>query len=869
MLRFPFQLIIHSVGQRIFQTLRFMISGAKDIDYQGVDIRDKQKDKQSKVQYFRSAWLLYGVGLFLLNLIAVSFNSIFSNVVLVYTFLIFSVGLTVGIFTMNVVKGKHTWVSRLVSAFAWAAGAITLLALRIVAEVGDSLWPIGSIVIGAILLFTWASKPWASSKIWQLKLDNRVISTLSRSFILSLSTLLWFFWTPIYRIVNLEGPGESIIMLFTHDLALYSGAILASIFIYYGLGRLTEYVDYLRFLRRAKALEADFWRKYFRMNAYNASRIFNLFDEVRSSLEEGSQHYAQQYLGKIKKYLNGRLDPPAEADVPLTRKSGGSYIGGPSLTSYAVSQGAAQADRQIMDWKDALEKKFNARTMQWGKEGFAAGLGLLHQGEEDTGFSLIHPFQIRIAGSFHPMFPQAIANRLDQGGYVIDVASQEEAIEIIKAWQLRRWIMSKMTPGGNSYPTAINLFEQALALEQEGIAHQRVLYIASNKFDAKSVAPSLIPLGNKSEFIQRMKLAGLMMIFTRVKAMVVHTRTAFGFKSAAMTGMTLDADAPYLNDQYIVDDKSTTVYDLDAFAADQRDFLNNPNLISKVPLRAPQNTLTRVGDAVGYIERGHGMNLVGTMVLGGSAGESISTGWGNGQEMVYSDATEAFRKNYQLYPVTSRYEQGSFANNFGLRIFSGNQDYNISEDLGTIVKATYMKISSKGVDGNPYPASLPTENKPDMASAEAELQIIHRAFGGQDVLSAQGITLDKTNAVISPSLAAPAEVRGGVLYVNPNTLRGPPGQLRVIFEGHELYHLLGKNEQEARNLTLKYLPERNLLNSHIVFLQINAIGLIPDKDWLQSLLSSANSSSPIWNKTVTIQEHDLSSSPANGISDER
>jgi hypothetical protein len=76
-------------------------------------------------------------------------------------------------------------------------------------------------------------------------------------------------------------------------------------------------------------------------------------------------------------------------------------------------------------------------------------------------------------------------------------------------------------------------------------------------------------------------------------------------------------------------------------------------------------------------------------------------------------------------------------------------------------------------DGN-YPATIPTSNEPDRATDEAELGTIIKAFGGKDALLAKGITLDSTNVIVKASLPVPAEVDKGILFVNPNTLRGPP-----------------------------------------------------------------------------------------------
>ncbi|MCM8824316.1 MAG: hypothetical protein NC822_06570, partial [Candidatus Omnitrophica bacterium] len=90
---------------------------------------------------------------------------------------------------------------------------------------------------------------------------------------------------------------------------------------------------------------------------------------------------------------------------------------------------------------------------------------------------------------------------------------------------------------------------------------------------------------------------------------------------------------------------------------------------------------------------------------------------------------------------------------------------------------------------------------------------------------------------ISPSLESPAEVRGGILYVNPNALRGPPEQLKVIFSGHELFHLLNPDasEDQARLYTIRYLLEHNFLEEHLKWLKKNDIGLTTEIDWLASL----------------------------------
>ena len=95
----------------------------------------------------------------------------------------------------------------------------------------------------------------------------------------------------------------------------------------------------------------------------------------------------------------------------------------------------------------------------------------------------------------------------------------------------------------------------------------------------------------------------------------------------------------------------------------------------------------------------------------------------------------------------------------------------------------------KSSDPKMYPATMSTTTVSDRAPTTEELNLITAAFGGKAALAVKGITLDNSNVIISPALAVPAKVKNGILFVNTNILRGPPEQLKVIFEGHELFHL--------------------------------------------------------------------------------
>ncbi|MCF7887458.1 MAG: glycosyltransferase, partial [Candidatus Omnitrophica bacterium] len=59
----------------------------------------------------------------------------------------------------------------------------------------------------------------------------------------------------------------------------------------------------------------------------------------------------------------------------------------------------------------------------------------------------------------------------------------------------------------------------------------------------------------------------------------------------------------------------------------------------------------------------------------------------------------------------------------------------------------------------------------------------------------------------------------------------------------------GYNEAEARQKTIEYLIEHNLLESHIEFLKSNNLDIVADSDWLKSLQESQNQ-----NKTIEMDE---------------
>jgi hypothetical protein len=154
----------------------------------------------------------------------------------------------------------------------------------------------------------------------------------------------------------------------------------------------------------------------------------------------------------------------------------------------------------------------------------------------------------------------------------------------------------------------------------------------------------------------------------------------------------------------------------------------------------------------------------------------------------------------------------------------------------TVKKSGKPSKSDSARSGSAYPATMVVIDQPDRAAKLSERKKIIELLGGQIALKGQKVTI-----VISPSLGNPAQVKKAhgrmYLYVSPAILEGPLSQLKVIFAGHELFHILypQKSDEEIKLLTIKYLIKRNLLGSHIKFLEYNLISLNPDVDWMQML----------------------------------
>ncbi|MFA7114137.1 MAG: DUF6531 domain-containing protein, partial [Candidatus Omnitrophota bacterium] len=162
-------------------------------------------------------------------------------------------------------------------------------------------------------------------------------------------------------------------------------------------------------------------------------------------------------------------------------------------------------------------------------------------------------------------------------------------------------------------------------------------------------------------------------------------------------------------------------------------------------------------------------------------------------------------------------------------------------------------IFYQGIKNNlSFPMSMPSAGwAPSGKDAEKMRADVLKYLGGREKMSKMKFTL-----IFDSKLESPAEtvlLKGGRyhLLVNPNVMvNAPPEQLRIIFQGHELFHLEGDNELLACKKTTEYLIKNNLLIKHIDFLKENDLGMRADKNWLNLL--SGLSSSPLETEAIKI-----------------
>jgi hypothetical protein len=315
----------------------------------------------------------------------------------------------------------------------------------------------------------------------------------------------------------------------------------------------------------------------------------------------------------------------------------------------------------------------------------------LHELEVQHAVSLWHPAQLVVSPDDTPQDPR-------WQGLHLKVANEPERRELLAAWHARRWVVTMMSTAGHSQDTAINLVDMAVQLNSHGLAGQTAFYLIQNKYDNRDDNRPTQQRYDTGELQQREKLCQLIETLSPgTRAYNVQNWTPFGFKAGGMTGMDLVPEENLGLTTLVVLDRNATVHDLDAFVLDLAEAMTDPNLAIVIPGRGTTNTLTDIGQGSQLIEEGHRSFLRGLMgLLGGDAGESLGTGWGNIVSYTYGKTQRAMLDPaIPKMPLTSRMHRGS---SFQMRteglIGFGPHAVGISEDTWAVSQATHNLVAT-------------------------------------------------------------------------------------------------------------------------------------------------------------------------------
>ena len=344
------------------------------------------------------------------------------------------------------------------------------------------------------------------------------------------------------------------------------------------------------------------------------------------------------------------------------------------------------------------ERPDDATLAQWFAE--------LHELEKKHDVTMWHPMQIVVSGS--------VSGRLSEGespvsdppthspalpeelGLNLPVDNVEQRDRLLRAWHVRRWLVTMMSTAGHSQDTGITLADIALRLQQEGLAPNVVFYLIQNKYDnADNNRPSQLAY-DKGELGQRNKLARLLMeLAPGSRAYSLNDWTPFGFKAGGLVGMDLVHEESLKLTNMLVMDRNATVHDLDALIEDITLALSDPGVVIVVPGRSTTNTLTPLGQGSQLVEEGHRAMLKGFRLLGGRASEAVGTGWGNLQAVFYGRVQRALvDPNMPKMPLTSRMKRGTpFGDRFEGLIGFGPHAVGISEDIWAVMQAAHNAIA--------------------------------------------------------------------------------------------------------------------------------------------------------------------------------
>jgi hypothetical protein len=313
----------------------------------------------------------------------------------------------------------------------------------------------------------------------------------------------------------------------------------------------------------------------------------------------------------------------------------------------------------------------------------------LYETEKTSDVTLWHPMQIVVQNEIPALPPEL--------GLSLTVENQQRRDQLLTAWHLRRWVVTMMSTAGHSQDTAINLVDIALRLDKEGLGASTVFYLIQNKYDnSENNRPSQTSYGT-GELNQRNKLARLLKaVAPGARAYNIHDWTPFGFKAGALTGMDMIHEESLNLTTMLLLDRNATVNDLDALMQDLGLALTDPDIVIIVPGRGTTNTLTSLGQGSQMVEEGHRSFLKGLMsMLGGSASESVGTGWGNILAVSYGRVLRALVDSHSAkMPLTSRMQRGS---SFAVRaeglIGFAPHAVGISEDIWAVCQTAHNSMA--------------------------------------------------------------------------------------------------------------------------------------------------------------------------------
>ena len=313
---------------------------------------------------------------------------------------------------------------------------------------------------------------------------------------------------------------------------------------------------------------------------------------------------------------------------------------------------------------------------------------VLYETEKKHDVTLWHPLQMVLPGE-KPRLPGELGLNL-----VID--SPEQRTQLLATWHIRRWTVTMMSTAGHSQDTGVNLVDIGLRLGQEGLGANVVFYLIQNKYDNNdNNRPSQTPY-DKGELGQRNKLARLLMeLVPGTRAYSVNDWTPFGFKAGGLVGMDLVHEESLKLTNMLVLDRNANTHDLDALMEDITTALVDPGVVIIIPGRGTTNTRTPLGQASQQVEEGHRAQIRGLMLMGGNAGETLGTGWGNIQAVYYGRVQRALvDPDTPKMPLSSRMQRGaSFSERFEGLIGFGPHAVGISEDIWGVTQTAHNAIA--------------------------------------------------------------------------------------------------------------------------------------------------------------------------------